>query len=76
MKHFMILLMVSALAGCAALDGLMNVGAQANDQAVVSAESTLCRAISIGAWKRQYGGDPERAAAWRALCEDKVGALP
>lgn len=65
-----------ALSGCSSLTNLVNAGAKVNDAAAESAEVTLCRGISIGAWIRSYGIDPEKAKAWRTLCDDKIGALP
>jgi starvation-inducible outer membrane lipoprotein len=64
------------LAGCQTLPAAVEAGARAHDGAVDAAETTLCRAISIGAWMRAYGGEPDKARAWRTLCEDRIKATP
>jgi hypothetical protein len=64
------------LTGCAALDqarvGVAEQGASAMDRAAQDATWTLCRGISVGAWLRAYGGDAERAQAWRTLCAEQT----
>lgn len=65
-----------SLTGCSTLGDLVNAGAKVNDAAAESAEVTICRGISIGAWVRAYGSDPEKAKAWRVLCDDKIEVLP
>lgn len=76
MKTALTVLALSLLAGCSTLTNLVNAGAQANDAAASAAEVTLCRGISIGAWRRAYGADPEKAKAWRELCADQLEVLP
>lgn len=76
MKFVLILAAMLTLAGCSTLSGLVNAGAKANDAAAVAAETTICRGISIGAWIRHYGGDADKAKAWKVLCNDQVKALP
>ncbi len=71
-----IVLFVLSLTGCSALGSLVQQGAKINDAAAESAEVTICRGISIGAWVRAYGSDPEKAKAWRVLCDDKIEVLP
>jgi len=75
-KTILAVLALSLLAGCSSLTGLVNRGAELNDAAVTTAETTLCRGISIGAWMRAYGSDANRAKAWKVLCDEKIGALP
>ena len=76
MKTVCALLIVIGLSGCSTLTNLVNAGAKVNDAAAESAEVTICRGISIGAWIRAYGNDPAKAKAWRVLCDDKLEALP
>lgn len=76
MKAMCIVLLVLSLTGCSALGNLVQQGAKINDAAAESAEVTICRGISIGAWVRAYGSDPEKAKAWRVLCDDKIEVLP
>lgn len=74
------LLLVLVLAGCApvqqAEDQLVNTFAGASDQARETSELVLCRGITVGAWVRAYGSNPERAAAWRTLCSNQVKETP
>lgn len=60
-----------SLSGCATLP---QSAAKVEDQAVVAAEWTLCNAISVGAWRRAYAGDPVRTEAWLQLCDQPVVA--
>jgi hypothetical protein len=64
------------LSGCAALDqarlGMAEQGAATMDRAAQDATWTLCRAISVGAWLRAYGGDRDKAQAWRTLCAEQT----
>lgn len=76
MKAALLIPLLALLTGCAALTGLVQQGAAANDAAAQAAEVTLCRGISIGAWRRAYGADPARATAWKALCADQLVATP
>lgn len=80
MKAALILLAVLTLAGCAELGafkrGVADHGAQAADSARTTAEWTLCNAISVGAWRRAYGADADKAAGWKALCADPIKAAP
>ena len=76
MKSAIALLALLALSGCGTIGNIVQQGAKINDTAAESAEVTICRGISIGAWVRAYGSDPEKAKAWRILCDDKIEVLP
>ena len=76
MKTWMLALALLLLSGCSALSGLVSKGAEGNDAAAQAAEVTICRGISIGAWVRNYGSDPAKAAAWKSLCSDQIEVLP
>jgi len=76
MKTLLAIIALALLAGCSTLTNLVSAGAQANDAAAQAAEVTICRGISIGAWVRNYGSDPEKAKAWRELCQDQIEVLP
>lgn len=76
MKAAMIAVLLLALTGCSTLTNLVSQGAKLNDAAAESAEVTICRGISIGAWMRAYGTDAEKAKAWRVLCDEKIEVLP
>lgn len=73
---FIVALMALALTGCGTLTNLVSQGAKLNDAAAESAEVTICRGISIGAWVRAYGTNAEKAKAWRVLCEESIEVLP
>jgi hypothetical protein len=68
------------LPGCAQYTAGLTAGvdqyARVQDEAQHAAELLICRGISIGAWRRAYGEDPERAEAWRVLCADRPTATP
>jgi hypothetical protein len=49
-------------------------GAKAADEARQTAEWTLCDAMSVGAWRRAYAGDPAKADGWKKLCAQPDGA--
>lgn len=49
-------------------------GSRAADEAREAAEWTLCDAMTVGAWRRAYAGDPARADGWKKLCASPVGA--
>lgn len=77
MKHALIIVVaLLTLAGCSTLGNFVDAGAKANDAAAVSAETTICRGISIGAWVRHYGNDADKAKAWKVLCNDQIKAMP
>lgn len=68
------------LTGCAGYgavkSGVASYGAKAADESRMAAEWTICNAISVGAWKRAYGANPEKADAWRRLCAEELTATP
>lgn len=78
--RWLIFVTVVSLAGCSGIPGRLESAAeqaaQAEDAALVAATWTLCRAVSVGAWLRAYGKEPEKAQAWRVLCSAKVTEMP
>ena len=80
MKQAIAALLVLTLAGCAewgALKtGVASHGENAADEVRTTAEWTLCQAMTVGAWKRAYGSDPDKAGAWKVLCASDVKATP
>lgn len=68
------------LSGCAyygpATRAAADRGEQVADETRTVAQWTLCRAITVGAWLRAYGDDPEKAAAWRVLCRETAEQTP
>jgi len=57
------------LTGCAQFSSLKGAiadrGAAVSDEARDTAEFVLCRGITVGAWLRAYGNEPEKAKAWQ-----------
>lgn len=49
-------------------------GAKAADEARQTAEWTLCDAMTVGAWRRAYAGDTDKADGWKKLCAQQDGA--
>lgn len=68
----LLLAALGGLGGCAQYGVVKTAvavnGAKAADEARQTAEWTLCEAITVGAWRRAYGGDPGKAEGWKALC--------
>lgn len=80
MKHTALALAAWALAlgtvtGCNTLAPVIDAGAKINDEAVQGAETTICRAASVGAIVRSYGQNPEKLKAWCGLCGDSAGIV-
>jgi hypothetical protein len=48
-------------------------GAKVEDEALTTAEWTLCNAISVGAWRRAYAGNEAKASSWAVLCDQPEG---
>jgi hypothetical protein len=73
------LAVVSMLNGCStlgpAVDQAIAGAAKANDEAIRSAEFTLCSGASVGAVRRAYGS-PERAKVWQDLCNSTDQFIP
>jgi hypothetical protein len=76
MKILLAICLGIGLTGCGTLQPFAAKGADVYDQLRLGAEFTLCRAISVGAWVRAYGGNVEKAQAWRAICQEPIAELP
>lgn len=66
-------LVVVLMAGCSTVGPALS---PVSDKAVEEAEFVLCRGITIGAWMRAYGNDPNRAEAWAMLCRQPIDITP
>lgn len=75
MKRLIIIFAVFLLSGCAATGKLLDIGADVNDNALLSAEATICKAASVGSVIRRYN-TPEKAKAWKELCTQSNEATP
>ncbi len=72
MKILIAITLAVLLTGCAEYGVVKQAvavsGAKAADESRETAEWTLCDAITVGAWRRGYAGDPKKAEGWKALC--------
>lgn len=73
MRIIVALLAALLASGCSSI---ASKGAELNDDANQTAKFTICRAISVGAWTRDYGQSAELAAAWRTLCAVRIEQTP
>ena len=64
------------LPGCAQISGYMKQAETIADDEVVAFEYGFCRGARVMAWFRRYGGDPVKAAAWRAICVPPITDTP
>ena len=68
MKYFIIILAaIILLSGCSTLSGLADKAGEINDEALNTAEFTICHGASVGSIRRHYGS-PERSKIWAELC--------
>lgn len=65
MKYILISILTLTASGCAYVPLAVDKGAKLNDEAVKSAEFTICNAASIGSIRRAYG---DRIEVWKNLC--------
>ena len=63
---------VFLFSGCSFVSGAIGVaeqrGEEAFDQALETAEDTICRYSSVGSVMRRYGQNSAQAQAWLQLC--------
>lgn len=65
-----------ALGGCSTITSKeMQIAQSILDAEAQSAETVLCKYITMSTWQRQFGGSASRAAGWAALC-NTPSALP
>lgn len=70
MKQIILLLSLMFLTGCSTIASLVSGAAEVNDEALIAAEFTICKASSIGSVLRRYN-TPIKAKAWKDLCSDE-----
>lgn len=67
-----LILIAMFLGGCAEFtagrSAVLDVGTVVNDEALMSAEMVICRAVSIGAIERRYMRSQEDWDLWNRLC--------
>jgi hypothetical protein len=63
------LLLTSGCAQYGAVTSAIRInGAETADNQLDLALYSACYPVTVGAWVRKYGRDPERAQAWQVLC--------
>ena len=67
--------MLLLLSGCASIEQFIDSAGDANDRALIAAETTMCRAASVGSILRRYDSD-EKAKAWKDLCTKDNKSVP
>jgi len=78
MKTVLVLILFALLTGCAGWStfqaGAAMNSAHVADETLITAQWTLCKAITVGAWQRAYGADPVRREGWQKLCSAQAAA--
>ena len=75
MKTLILLILLTLTSGCGTIEKIVGAAAEINDESLLSAEFTICRAASIGSVIRRYG-TTDKAKAWRELCTQDSDAVP
>lgn len=75
MRILIIILTLLIISGCSTISKLIDTAGNANDKALVSAETVVCRAASIGSILRRYDTE-EKARAWKQLCTQSNDSVP
>ena len=73
--RLIIILSLLLLSGCETMSKIMDFAGDVNDEALISAEATICRAASIGSVLRRYDTE-EKAKAWKELCTSDTDSVP
>lgn len=76
MRAALVVFLTLLLGGCAGYVSFRNAAneetARAADESLRLAVWAVCRPQTTGAWQREFGNDPDRAEAWRVLCNYKT----
>ena len=75
MLKIIIVSSIFMLSGCSTVGKIASYAAQANDDALTSAEFTICNAASVGSIKRKFN-TPEKVEVWKELCNDRSNFEP
>ncbi len=67
----LIMLMVVLLSGCSTIMKVADKAADINDEALISAEFTICSAASVGSIERRYN-TTALLKARKTLCEKNI----
>lgn len=75
MKLLIFLIALLTLTSCSTMSKLLDVAGDVNDEALIGAETTICRVASIGSILRRYDTE-EKARAWKELCTQDSDIVP
>lgn len=70
-----VLIAILVLSGCETLGVVVNQASKVNDEALKTAEFTICNGASVGSIRRRFN-TPELAEIWRQVCEEQQGFKP
>ena len=73
-KLIVILMTLLTLSGCGSVSDLLDKAADVNDEALLSAEFTICSAASTGAIQRRYSTQ-ELLLARKVICTKSIEVL-
>lgn len=74
-KLLTILVTLIFFTGCETLGLVTDKAAKMNDEALKSAEFTICNGASVGSVRRRFD-TPELAELWRKMCQEQQGFKP
>lgn len=75
MRLLIAIIVLLSVSGCSTIQKLTDYAAAANDEAVTSAEFTICNAASVGSIKRKFN-TADKVKTWKELCNDKTDFEP
>jgi acetyltransferase-like isoleucine patch superfamily enzyme len=71
MKKTIFAVSIFLFSGCSIMSGIMDKGAEINDEALVSSEFIICSGASVGAIERRYN-TVELLEARKTLCDKDI----
>jgi uncharacterized protein YceK len=73
-KLFIILISLLTISGCAQISAVIEKGADANDEALASAEFVICSGASTGSIQRRYN-TIELLEARKVICDRNIKVI-
>lgn len=70
-KLIITVITISLLTGCSTIMRVVDTAAQVNDDAIKTAEFTICNAASVGSIERRYN-NADLLKARKAICDREV----
>jgi len=67
MKYLLLIPLLILLSSCSMLSGMVDKVSEINDEALNTAEFTICHGATVGSIRRHYGS-PEKSKIWAELC--------